>query len=588
MPVIRHLDPQLINQIAAGEVVERPASVVKELVENAIDAGATHISVCFRQGGQSLIRIEDNGCGMSDEDLILAVQRHTTSKLSEGLGAISTFGFRGEALAAIASISRMTLSSRTQGQSHGWAISLEGGELIEKKPTSLDIGTVVEVKDLFFATPARLKFMRTPPVEQAHILDVLDKIALAYPHINLTVSYETKKKSYHSGMEARLQDVLGADFISHSFYIQEEKNGYCLEGYLGLPTYHRASGNAQFFFVNHRPVKDKTLASCLRQAFADVTPRDRYPMGVLFLTLPLEEIDVNVHPAKTEVRFLDMRFLHGFVLSALKQGIFLHGGHIQYTPFPKVGVQGEETSSPTPAITTSLSIPTPLPSRHSLGFQIKEPLLNFQRAVMKEDSYSAEPRPVHKELDLGQAIGQIKQSYIVACNSQGLVLVDPHAAHERIVYEKMKEEWGASIGTIHPFLISLRISLTLKEKDQLSHHQKALEQLGFHYKIKEDECHLQAIPEIFKAYDPGELLKDLVSLVQDGMDPGLIIERWRNHMMANWACRQSIKLGQTLSLSEMNALLREIEKTPRSAQCNHGRHVYKEFSLNELSRLFDR
>lgn len=602
MSLIRRLNSQMINQIAAGEVVERPASVLKELVENALDAKASHIKISLRKGGQSLLRVEDNGCGMSDEDLMLAVQRHTTSKLAHGLDNITTFGFRGEALAAIAAISRFTISSRTEGQSHGWCLFLEGGELTEKRPSPQEIGTSVEVRDLFFCTPARLKFMRSPQVEQSHLVDIVEKFALAYPQVSFTLYYETRKKNYPPGIESRLQEVLGKDFLAHSFQVTHAREGYELTGYLSLPTYHQATTGSQFFFINGRPVKDKILSACIRAAFFDVIPKDRHPLCVLFITVPLDEVDVNVHPAKTEVRFKDPQKLRNFVAGTLKQELWGYGRHSMHTPFNSSPIQqdsqqAERRQETVPQSLLSRELPrnssflAAVPSVESKPFLARGPLLRekFPSPMpLREDHSSLSFAPSIEAPDLGQAIGQLKKSYIVACNHKGLILVDPHAAHERIVYEKMKSCWGQSLGISYAFLIPVPLLLTEREKESLEIQHQVLQALGFLCHKEKDQWSIKAIPEIFKAYDPELLLKDLLALSQQGMSVEELTENWRNHIMANWSCRQSIKLGQTLSLQEMNALLRTIEQTPRSASCNHGRCVYRQISMEELARMFDR
>lgn len=597
MSFIRLLDPQLINQIAAGEVVERPASVIKELIENALDANATVVTVSVRQGGQSFIKVDDNGCGMSKDDLLLSVQRHTTSKLHSGdLSAINTFGFRGEALAAISSVSRLSITSCVPGQDHGWTLTLEGGKETNLVPAAAIQGTSVEIRDLFFSTPARLKFMKSQSTELEQISDIIEKMSFANPSTTFVFHKDSKKKIYHPGLEARLENSFGADFLINSFPIQEEHENYSLKGYLGLPTYNRASADRQFFFVNNRPVKDKIIAYCLKHAFSDLVPPNRYPVGILFFNIPLDDIDVNVHPAKTEIRFRDVRLLREFTLTSLKKSIFSHS---QQTA--RVNMYGRKSSEQGWDAEKS--------SVTSIGQSFETNDSNYSKAGKMQPSFFignglTKYKTAHENtfdlsfkedidwvpsLDLGRALGQINNSYIIACNSQGLVLVDPHAAHERIVYEKMKTYWDTSLGAIQPFLLSCIFQITRQEFKTLNDYGLVLNELGFkHEIIDEKQCRLYAIPDIFKAYDPQLLLSDFCSIVQEGEDMVDFIQRWRNHMMANWACRESIKLGQSLSLIEMNALLREIEKTPNSGQCNHGRPVYRQFSMNSIASLFER
>ena len=582
----------MINQISAGEVVERPASVIKELMENALDAGANQVSVEWRQGGQSLIRVQDNGGGMDKEDLLLSIRRHTTSKLpDDDLRAISSFGFRGEALAAIVSMARVTLSSTLAGQSHGWALEVEAGKVLDFRPIPPIHGTLVEVRDLFFATPARLKFMSSPLVEQTHILSLMEKLLLAHSGLDLTIQHESKQKKYPSNPDERLSSCLGNDFIPNSFPLWGERDGYSLTGFAGLPTYHRASPDHQFFFVNGRSVKDKVLASCLKGSFANSMPQGRHPVVVLFLTVPLLDVDVNVHPAKTEVRFRDSRFVRGFVLGAFRQALFTHSNRVASLSVAKnpLAWMPEENLTTRDGLDNHQNAVNSSMERMSRQRARPFPTLGPQNLFFSPSSREEILQETEIDpLPLGQAIGQIHGAYIVACNGQGLVVVDPHAAHERIVYEKMKTEWAQSIGHVQPFLLSVCFSVTAVEATLLQERKGLLAELGFQVEMEDCTCRIFSLPALFRSYEPQALLQDLLGFMKEEEDPKNIVLGWRNHILAHWACRQSLKLGQKFSLIEMNALLREIETTPHGAQCNHGRPVYRIFSMKELGKWFER
>jgi DNA mismatch repair protein MutL len=652
---IRLLDPHIVNQISAGEVVERPASVLKELMENAIDAGAQKIVVRWRQGGQSLIEVQDDGCGIPKEQMRMALARHATSKLSaqEDLHTIGTFGFRGEALAAMASISRLTLSSRQADESHGWSLSVHGGQEIELCPCNREQGTSVQVRDLFFATPARLKFMRSAALEQNYLWDAVHKIVLAHPEIAFSVHSDTRSVDYGVGLEKRLHDVLGQGFCENSFYLDTQRDGYRLTGWVGLPTYHRAASDKQFYFVNARAVKDTLLALALRLAFTDTMPKGRHPVGALFLTLPLADVDVNVHPAKSEVRFLDPRFVRGFVLTVVKEAVWTNGlrastwsdsehasgadqasDHAQDNPRhqasdhqqgcaqsqsqsqPQHNAQSQSQSQPQHNAQESVVWPSqsqswnvaeaksdivpsgqvgPMlgPMLHTVK-PIYDPTIAREQAYFMPKGTAQMPLVFQKEegapvlVDLGQALGQIQDSYIVARAKDGLVLIDPHAAHERIVYEYMKTQWAQNVGHILTFLIPVSWAITPCQHDGMVAAKDVMKTLGFAYELTPLTVRLTSVPMIFQAYDPQSLVVDLMTCIQDGDEAQDVVLAWRNHMMANWACRQSIKLGQHLTIDAMNTLLRRLERTPHGAQCNHGRCVYRILRTHDLARLFDR
>ena len=645
---IRFLDDHLVSQIAAGEVVERPASILKELIENAMDAGATDIKVHWRKGGTSVVRVEDNGCGMTKEDVCLSIQRHATSKLSDNtLCSIGTFGFRGEALASIASVARVTIKSCIAGASHGWNALFESGELVRIEPCSMSVGTVVEVRDLFYATPARLKFMRTAASEHRHMVDVFDYFCLAHCTIRFVGQWDdAKEKERSGGLDQRIHHFFGASFLKESFHVDDDHLGYRLSGRMGLPSCHRSMANRQVLFVNGRWVKDRGCFAAIRRAFGDTIPHGRHAVGVLFLTIPLDDVDVNVHPAKTEVRFLDSRFVHTVIETVLKKSIMQHG--VQY---PSIALHGADMHDTAPAhdlhdalcpvqesndmpqvpsfLSGSLSAlplndtpndgmcmaaedygcssyPGPMDgvpdtghrasmAQNALGlYGDSGSVPNFPDSTdvadPSVDSVQAPDTgaPAH-DTPLGYAIGQVHDAYIVAANHDGLVLVDPHAAHERIVYEKMKTQWADSLGNVQPFLLKHSFTVSAKTYDHLRAIAPIMTRIGFSYELGDNfTCHLLSIPVIFAPYDGQHLLEDLADHVQCDDDPHRVVITWRDHMMANWACRKSLRLGQKMSLHEMNQLLRTIEKTPNSASCNHGRCAYRTVSMQELARFFDR
>ena len=631
--MIRLLDPHLINQISAGEVVERPASVLKELIENALDAGSKHITIRWRHGGQSMLEVEDDGVGIAQHDMRLALARSATSKIriQADLSAISTFGFRGEALAAVA---RVCLTSRGVHQDHAWSLSVHGGQEIEFLPSNRPCGTSVQVHDLFFATPARLKFLRSESVEKQYLWDVVHKVIISHPDVAFSVHSDSRSIEYGVGMEKRLNDVFGPSFLQNFFYVDAQRDSYGLHGWIGLPTHHRATPDRQFYCVNARAVKDKFLGSALRIAFGDTMPKGRHPVGALFLTLPLSDVDVNVHPAKTEVRFLDTRFVRGFVTGVLKQEIWKNGlrastwgdgagskQNAEHEPVctavmqeqielssvssgfvPHAGRVGFTTYSPVIAREDPYFIPKTLqnPVQNPWGIRGGTTPVSLPVSSSVSSSVSFAPdalfacAPVSGQndepifVDLGQAIMQIQDSYIVARVNGGLVLVDPHAAHERIVFESMKVEWANDVGHVTPFLLPPQWSLTPTEQDHMQDIQEKMACLGFQYDVMPGQCRLNTVPMIFQAYQPEALVRQLVAQVHQDDSVQEVVLRWRNDMMANWACRQSIKLGQSMTIESMNILLRRLERTPHGAQCNHGRCVYRIFRAQDLSRLFDR
>lgn len=607
--VIRLLEPGLINQIAAGEVIERPASVVKELVENALDAGATHIKVFLRDGGQSLISVMDNGCGMCAADLELAVERHATSKLPDGnLSHISTLGFRGEALPSIGAIARLSLTSRPLGETEAWELKVEGGIKHPLKPAVLSGGTKIDVHDLFFATPARLKFLKSPQTELAYIQETLQRLALAHPQVAFELSEGTRKIFHYEaqpqeeGLLLRLKAVLGKDFHQNALPVAAVQQEYTLAGFAALPTFHRANTHSQYFFVNGRPVKDKLLTTLARIAYQDLLPKERSPVFVLFLTLPAEDLDINVHPAKIEVRFRDHSLVRSLILGGLKS--LLHeAGHRTSSTLSQTALRAFRA----PAPTLSSVLPFPRQDSQPPAFpgmannNDPHPLKNLYLEEAPQEDFVTSPPPTPSspllEHPLGEALAQIHHSYIVAQTSAGLVLVDQHAAHERLVYEAMKKSLdGSGKGgeklprqmLLIPEVIDLppgRLKLFQKHVDDFAQFGLVVEPFG------EDALLVREIPSLLKIED----IKALLTNLADNLDMLLAEKTGQDALrdvfetlFASMACRGSIKAGKRLSREEMNALLRQMEATPHAGQCNHGRPTYVELHLTDIEKLFSR
>lgn len=612
---IRHLPETLINQIAAGEVIERPAAAVKELVENAIDAGASSIEVTIRDGGKSLLVVKDDGHGMGADDLVAALDRHATSKLPDNdLLNIQNLGFRGEALASIAAVSRMKISTRDAG-ADGWEITAEGGKKGEVAPSAYPKGTQIEVRDLFYATPARLKFMKSERAESMAVKDVLTRLAMTFHNVSFLLESDGKKSLnlpavLDSGM--RLSSILGREFGENSMEIDAEREGIILRGFAGLPTLHRGTSQYQYLFVNGRPVRDKLIHGCVRAAYSDVLAKHRHPMVALFLDIPYEEVDVNVHPAKTEVRFRDPGMVRGLIISALKHA--LHQGGFQSSSTVAAGVLGAmRPAANIGGFGSSLplsrggSAPVPRSYASSYGggssgsygslaesassaYQV-QPF--FQPQMVAEPSARAEDIIEEKQSivshPLGAARAQIHENYIIAQSEQGLVIVDQHAAHERLVYERfkaqVKEKGIEKQGLLTPEIISLddtQIQCLMEYQAQLADLGLEIEPFGA------GALAVQSVPALLvgKA-DIQALVRDLADevLERDSADG---LEERINEILSTMACHGSVRSGRRMNAEEMNALLRQMEQTPYSGQCNHGRPTYVELSLKDIERLFGR
>jgi DNA mismatch repair protein MutL len=602
MPV-RQLPEQVVNRIAAGEVVERPASVVKELVENAIDAGASRIDVFTDGGGRRKITVTDDGSGMTRADLALAVERHATSKLdNEDLLQIRTLGFRGEALPSIGAVAKLVMTTRHAGEPHAWSLAVEGGVKSAVKPAALGDGTRVEVGDLFYATPARLKFLKTDRTEAEAIREIVRRLAMARPDIAFTLAGEERAPSTWAaalpgaaGRLTRLGEILGAEFRASAIETRAERDGVLVEGFAAAPSLTRANALGQYLFVNGRPVRDKLILGAVRAAYADYLPRDRHPIVALFVTLPPREVDTNVHPAKTEVRFRNAGLVRALIVHALKEGLAREGKRTaangagpaiaSFRPAfaPRV-TNWEWQRSPSYPIGMAppyaSAAPTTLAEPNQASFDVGGPTAD----IRLETQVSAEliDRP------LGAARTQIHETYIVSQTRDGLIVIDQHAAHERIVYEKLK----ASLATngvqrqilLIPEIVELdeaTVERALARADELASFGLAIESFG------PGALAVRETPSLLGKIDAGALLRDLAEHM-DEWDEALPLERRLMHVAATMACHGSVRAGRRLKPEEMNALLREMEGTPNSGQCNHGRPTYVELKLSDIERLFGR
>ena len=597
MPNIRLLPDTLINQIAAGEVVERPSSVVKELVENALDAGARRIDIDLEEGGIRLIRIRDDGSGMTPADLSLAVSRHATSKIAslDDLEQVATLGFRGEALPSIASVSRFAISSRTAQDSHGSRLEIDGGKASPIMPQAHAIGTTIEVRDLFYNVPARRKFLRAERTELGHVEEWLRSLALARPEVELRVSHNGKPgKQYRPGpsdaeAHGRVAEALGEEFVNHCLRIDHAAAGLSLKGWVGLPTASRSSADQQYFYVNGRAVKDRIVAHAVRQAYADVLFHGRHPSFVLFLELDARRVDVNVHPAKHEVRFRDGRLVHEFVFRTLHEAL--------------AGTRAGAAALQAAAAAPAQSAPGYSEQGYSawtgdrqsaMSLPVRDTLAGY--AALYGDPQvqggNAETPPRLPEADdaqappLGFALAQLHGIFILAENAQGLVLVDMHAAHERITYERLKDAQDGSGIRSQPLLVPVSLAVAEREADVAEQHSDALAALGFELRRAGPQAlSVRAVPALLADLEPRALVLDLLNDLREHGD-SRVLEQARNELLSTLACHTSVRANRRLGLAEMNALLRDMEATERSGQCNHGRPTWVQLSKSELDKLF--
>ncbi len=572
---IRRLSEGTVNRIAAGEVIERPASVVKELVENAVDAGASEIDVAFRGGGKSLIRVTDDGIGMGPQDLALAVERHATSKLpDDDLIDIRFLGFRGEALPSIGAVSRLIIASRPRGGGEAYVISVEGGLVAPPRPAALSRGTEIDVRDLFFATPARLKFLKTDRTETAEAAEVVRRLALAHPETGFSfVTEERRLVDVPKGEtgEARVRRILGAEFMENAVAFEAGREGVTVRGYAGLPTFSRNTAGLQYMFVNFRSVRDKLLAGAIRAAYADLMPGGRYPALVLFVSCPPDRVDVNVHPAKADVRFRDGGLVRGLIVSAIRAAL---GGR----PVADTGLARQAAQRFRPAM--------PPPFRPS-GFA-EQAQAAFDMAMPPAAAPDAATTPPPADHPLGQARAQIHDSYIVAQTATGLVLVDQHAAHERLVYERLKRERAGRGIEAQPLLVPEVVELDPVEAERLSAAAELLAQGGLALEaFGAGAVLVREVPAAIGKADIAGILRDIAGELAETGETANLEERL-NHVLATMACHHSVRAGRRLRPEEMDALLREMERTPNSGQCNHGRPTFIELKLADLEKLFGR
>ncbi len=599
MPV-RQLSESIVNRIAAGEVVERPASVVKELVENALDAGATRIDVLTDGGGRRLIRVTDDGEGMTRADLALAVERHATSKLKgDDLLAIDTLGFRGEALPSIGAVARLIITTRHKSEPHAWSLEVDAGKKSDVKPAALGQGTTVEVRDLFYATPARLKFLKTDRSEAEAVREVVRRLAMSRPDVAFTLAGEERAPVTWGAANdelGRLGDVIGPDFRANAVHVDAEREGVRVQGFAGLPTLSRANTLGQYLFVNGRPVRDKVLVGAVRGAYADYLPRDRHPLLALFVTLEAREVDVNVHPAKTEVRFRDGGLVRGLIVRALKEALARDGQRAATTggsatiaafrPVAAMARRGSYDWRRSPArppgyVSARSATALGFAEAAQAAFDVGEP-----SADARVDSF--EPAAELIERPLGAARAQVHETYIVAQTRDGLVIVDQHAAHERIVYERMKAAIG-KVGVARQILLIPEI-VELDEADTARLVARAGELARFGLVVEAfgpGAVAVRETPSMLGEVDVQGLLRDLAEHMAE-WDDELPLERRLSHVSATMACHGSVRAGRRLKPEEMNALLREMEETPNSGQCNHGRPTYVELKLTDIERLFGR
>lgn len=605
MPQIRRLPESLINRIAAGEVVERPAAALKELVENAIDAWASRIDVKLIEGGLGKIEVVDDGCGMSAEEMSIALERHATSKLpDEAIELVSTLGFRGEALPSIASVAQLTIESRVRGEADGWRKIVDHGQVIEEGPAALPPGTRVQVEKLFAKVPARRKFLRTARSEYAACLDVVRRLAMARPDVAISLMHGERRIF---GLQAdeplidRVSGIVARELKENSVAIDLERPSPAgvmrLTGVAGLPTYNRGVADHQYLFVNGRPVKDRLLVGAVRGAYADMLARDRHAVLALFLDLPPEDVDVNVHPAKTEVRFRDANGVRGFIVSGLRQA--LGTGDRRSAQGPDRGAmerwQQEPVSEPSPGL-RSIFEGRDWSAQKSRVSDAGQAYRAYENDFMARDDYAPQGRATETEeqeapedFPLGVARGQVANTYIVAEAADGLVLVDQHAAHERLVLERLRAAGaGDAVARSQALLVPDVVELDEVDCDRLEEAAEGFAKFGLVIeRFGPSAMLVRAMPHALRKGSPQALLTDLADdIAKHGQ--ALLLEEKLEHVLATMACHGSVRAGRVLRFEEMNALLREMEATPRSGQCNHGRPTWVKLSMEDVEKLFGR
>ena len=599
--MLRLLPETLVNRIAAGEVIERPAAAVKELVENAIDAGAQHIDVVLEDGGRVLILVADDGCGMSADELALAVERHATSKLpDDDLVDIKTLGFRGEALPSIGAVARLCITSRATGASDAYAIEIDGGRKGIPKPAALGAGTRVEVRDLFYATPARLKFLKASRTEVDHAADAIKRLAMAHPEIAFSLSDEDRVRFRYGSAQGelltarldRLAAVMGRDFADNAVSVTAERQGLRLSGFAGVPTLNRGNARAQYLFVNGRPVQDRLLVGAVRGAYQDFLARNRHPMVALFLDVPPETVDVNVHPAKAEVRFRDAGLVRGLIVGGLRHALEAAGHRASTTVAAAAleafqpgggGAASWRQSSTVPRELAEIAAAYQAPSSTGVLDSFDTP---SARAAIDEIETPGGHAAV--SFPLGAARAQVHGTYIVAQTETGMVIVDQHAAHERLVYERMKAALANGGAKRQGLLIPEVVEMEEAAVERLCARVAEFGELGLVIeKFGPGAVVVREVPALLGQSDVTGLLRDLADDLEE-FGAGLALKERLEDVCSTMACHGSVRAGRRLTPDEMNALLREMEMTPHSGQCNHGRPTYVELNLADIEKLFGR
>lgn len=607
---IKFLSESTINRIAAGEVIERPASVVKELVENAVDAGSAKIDIILERAGKNLIIISDDGIGMTDKELEIAVERHTTSKLDESdFLNIHTFGFRGEALPSIAAISKMLITSKKREAGKAFQLKLTGGNEKQVTVSVHNEGTKIEIRDLFFATPARLKFLRADKTELAATVDVVKKIALAHPEISFSLTHDDKNllkvrgqnKDAETNLKQRIIDVIGEDFIKNSAYIDFKTPDFSICGYTSIPTYNRASSEDQFLFINNRAVKDKLLQVALRVAYQDYLARDRYPLCAIFLQIDPQLVDVNVHPAKAEVRFHDPNYVRNLLIEAIKNAL-TNKSHVTSTTIASDALElfKNPLVNKQPPLSKGLNVnskpseyrpamPSNFKSAPNTACQKLIDTLPHAKIEQEVENRIEQEQHNHKQYKLGAAKAQLHTTYIISQTEDSIVITDQHAAHERLGYEKIKDYLKTEELIKQRLLIPEIVELPNERKaDCLYEHREKLSKLGLTLeKFGEKSIIVTKIPNILGDVNVQKLIQDLADHLSD-FGENIALTELIEHVTETYACHYSIRAGRKLSADEMNALLRQMENTPFSGQCNHGRPTYIELKLKDIERLFGR
>lgn len=602
---IQLLPDQLISQIAAGEVVERPASALKELLENSLDAGSTDISVSLVQGGVKQLRVADNGSGIAQEDLAMALTRHATSKIAslDDLETVASLGFRGEALASIASVSRTQISSRALDTKHAWRIASNGSEISPVEPTALDVGTIIEVDDLYFNTPARRKFLKTEGTEFGHCEAAFNRVVLSRPDVAFMLQHNDRALSRYAVSEPtkRFGEVLGADFAAETISVEESAAGLRLWGVVAKPTFNRNKSDTQYVYVNGRYVRDKLISHAIRQAYQDVLHHDRHPAFVLFLELDPNLVDVNVHPSKAEVRFRDGQAIHRFIFHSLHKALASPTGvsnastanQAAYNPFSHQNASSSNYPSYQAQINLSVTEPNTF-YQTLFGNNDRVPVSpQYASPVCYSSEFESESSGSQSQhYPLGFAVAQIHGVYVLAQNTEGLVVVDMHAAHERIMYEQLKNALDTKTVSMQPLLLPVSFNADRLEvatvQEALANSDGSLQQLGFDIAIlSPTTLAVRAVPTMLQDADAVTLARDVLRDLREYGASRALTER-RNELLGTMACHAAVRANRSLTISEMNALLRDMEATERSGQCNHGRPTWFQVSMSDLDKMFMR